>query len=253
MRYLATLAPMAPPRLYCPVPLVTGLLVDLPEGVARHAAGALRLARGEAVVLFNGEGGEHEAEIVAIGRGGVSVRLGAHHAVEREPALEVTLAQALLPADKMDWVVQKSVELGVARIQPLESGRSVARLDRARAEKRLAHWRAVVAAACEQCGRNRLPEVQPVARLGPWLASQRDGAVTRFLLVLAAERSLSSLGVSSGPFSLLVGPEGGFAPAEQAAALAAGFAPVRLGPRVLRAETAGLAALAALAALGGEF
>jgi 16S rRNA (uracil1498-N3)-methyltransferase len=244
---------MAPPRLYCPVHLVAGLLVRLPEGVARHAAGALRLASGEAVTLFNGEGGEHEAEIVAIGRGGVSVRVGAHHALEREPALDVTLAQALLPADKMDWVVQKAVELGVARIQPIESARSVARLDRARAEKRLVHWRAVVAAACEQCGRNRLPEVLPVTQLGRWLAAQRDGAVTRLLLAPATDLRLSVLGVPSRPVALLVGPEGGLAPEEEAAAYAAGFAPVRLGPRVLRAETAGLAALAALATLAGEF
>lgn len=244
---------MALLRFHCPVPLSDGRLVELPDAAARHAARVLRLAAGDRITLFNGEGGEHEAVIERAGRDRVLVRVLAHRAVERESPITVTLAQALCPAEKMDQIVQKAVELGAARIQPFTSARSVARLGGERAGRRLGHWRAVACAACEQCGRNRLPEVLELEEFPRWLGTTSRSAGAGLLLSPVAERSLSDLGRPAGPVTLLVGPEGGLTPDEEAAAVIAGFERVRLGHRVLRTETAGMAALAALAVLSGEF
>ncbi|HSD60831.1 MAG TPA: 16S rRNA (uracil(1498)-N(3))-methyltransferase, partial [Burkholderiales bacterium] len=172
---------MSLPRFHCPQPLAEGRLLDLPERAAHHALRVLRLRPGDPVVLFSGEGGEFAAEVASATRGAVTVRVGAFRAGDREAPLPLTLAQGLLPAEKMDLVVQKAVELGAARIQPLATARSRARLAGERAGKRLAHWQAVALAACEQCGRNRVPEVAPVAALAPWLAD-RAGSGAGFAL-----------------------------------------------------------------------
>jgi 16S rRNA (uracil1498-N3)-methyltransferase len=243
---------MTIPRFYCPLPLPSGGRIDLPNAPAHHAVRVLRLKAGDAVILFNGQGGEVPGTIAQLQGTRVTVALQTPRTVERESNVAVTLIQALSSADKMDLTLQKAVELGVARIVPVLTERSVARLDGARAEKRLAHWQAVVVAACEQCGRNRLPEVAPLAPLRERLA-EAQAAAARWVLQPDADRSLRGLDKPDGEIALLVGAEGGFTPAEQSAAHAHGFMPVRLGSRVLRTETAGLAALAAIQALWGDF
>ncbi len=204
------------------------------------------------MTLFNGAGGEFDAEVVNIGAKAISVRVGAHRAVERESPLRVTLVQGLAGADRMDWVVRKAVELGVIAIQPVTMERSVARLDPPRAAKREIHWRSIVISACEQCGRNRLPMLHALTRFEQWIAAP-SVAKLRLLLAPDAATSLSGLGRPGGSIELLVGPEGGLTREEADAAVEAGFRGVRLGPRILRTETASLAAMSALNALWGDW
>lgn len=239
------------PRFHCPVPLATGAEIDLPPGAARHVQ-VLRLQPGDTVTLFpggdDGPGGEFEATVVRMGRSDVRVRVDAHHAVEREAPRAVHLLAGITAGERMDWLVEKATELGAASITPLVAERSVLRLKGERADKKLAHWQAVAVAACEQCGRNRVPPVHPAATLADWLAAAVPPAGQGLLLSLRPEtrplRTAAAQG--AGPLWFLSGPEGGLSPAEETLALAHGFAPATLGPRVLRAETAPLAALAAL-------
>jgi 16S rRNA (uracil1498-N3)-methyltransferase len=230
------------PRLYCDEPLATGLQLSLPAGAARHVQ-VLRLQPGDALTLFDGRGGEYQAVIEHMGRSEVRVQVGAHGAVECETAVAVHLAMGMPANERMDWLVEKATELGVASITPLLAERSVLRLAGERAQKKQAHWQAVAVAACEQCGRNRVPTVHPVQALPAWLAAQAQPG-----LVLSLRSGSQPLAAARGPseVTLLSGPEGGLAPAEEDAALARGWQPVHLGPRVLRAETAPLAALALL-------
>ena len=235
------------PRFHCPSPLIPGSLVDLPETVAHHLH-VVRQQSGAELVLFDGSGGQVRARLVEIGKRRASAEILAHEAVDVELPFRVTLAQGLPEGSKMDWIVEKAVELGVTGVQPLAAQRSVVRLAGDRADKRLAHWQAVVVSASEQCGRNRLAEVAPIQDFSRWLA--QPGAGTRILLSPRADASLAQW-VRTTPaqdVTLLVGPEGGFTEQEEAAALAAGALPLSMGPRVLRTETAGLAALAILAA-----
>ena len=239
------------PRFYCREALATGAHIDLPETVARHAVRVLRLPPGAPMVLFDGRGGEYEAHIERIEKNRVVVALGAWRDVECESKLVVTLVQAVQAGEKMDFTIQKAVELGVADIVPVDSRRSVIRLAGERAAKRVAHWQGVAASACEQCGRNQVPLVAPLEKLEHWLArSARDGL--RLMLAPEAEYSMADLPPATN-VQLLIGAEGGLDPQEMIAAKEAGFLAVRLGPRVLRTETAGLAALAALQALWGDF
>ena len=240
-----------PTRLYCPQPIVGKTVMLAPEA-AHHALRVLRLRRGDEVILFDGSGGEWPGVLIDAG-GEVAVALDLWREVERESSLAVTLAQALLVGEKMDWVLQKAVELGVAAMQPLSTKRSVVRLTEERAEKRARHWQHVAVSACEQCGRNRLPLLAPVAALPDYLAGVAQAGTTRLLLSPHGGVRLSALPRPGGPLTLLVGPEGGFEDGEEEAARLAGFQPVTLGPRVLRTETAGLAALAAIMALWGDF
>jgi 16S rRNA (uracil1498-N3)-methyltransferase len=231
------------PRFHCPVPLASGDVLDLPPGAARHVQ-VLRLQPGAMVTLFNGEGGEYEATVEHMGRSDVRMRVGAHQAVEREAPRPVHLIVGMPANERMDWLVEKAAELGVASIQPVLAERSVLRLKGERADKKREHWQGIAVAACEQCGRNRVPPVHGVLDL-PQALGQAQGQ--RAVLSLAAgTASLAHALQSTGPVTLLSGPEGGLSPAEERAALAAGFVPVNLGPRVLRAETAPLAVLAAL-------
>jgi 16S rRNA (uracil1498-N3)-methyltransferase len=252
------------PRLYCPTSLGSDELIDLPAAVAHHAARVLRLREGDPVTLFNGEGGESEARLTRIGSRSVSAMVGQHHAVERESPLQVTLLQGLAGAERMDYAIQKAVEMGVAAIAPLTMARSVTRLDAARASKRAEHWRAVIVASCEQCGRNRLPLLHPLRDFDAALGSPGSldpgadvgpatGAALSLVLSPGEGSSLTAFDRPSGAIRLLIGPEGGLAPEELAAAHRAGFRNVRLGPRVLRTETAGVAALAAMNALWGDW
>jgi len=260
------------PRFYCPAPLITGELLDLPAGAARHVQ-VLRLQPGSAITLFNGgpdvassPGGEFDAVVTRMGRNDVQVQVGAHHPVEREAARAVHLVVGMPANDRMDWLVEKASELGVDSLQPLMTERSVLRLSGERAEKKVAHWQSVAIAACEQCGGNRVPVIHPVLTLAAWAKAQTptvppsSSPGQKLLLSLRAGtqalRSAVNATVNApdlaggqthlGPVTFLSGPEGGLSPAEEALATSHGFAPVTLGPRVLRSETAALAALVAL-------
>jgi 16S rRNA (uracil1498-N3)-methyltransferase len=235
------------PRFYCPQPLIPGSVVDLPEAVAHHLH-VVRQQSGDELVLFNGEGGQVRARLAEIGKRRASAEVIAHEAIDVELPFRMTLAQGLPEGSKMDWIVEKAVELGAAGVVPLAAQRSVVRLSGDRADKRLAHWQAVVVSASEQCGRNRLAHVAPVQDANRWLATPGEG--TRILLSPRADASLAQW-VRATPaqeVTLLVGPEGGFTDQEEEAARAAGALALSMGPRVLRTETAGLAALAILAA-----
>ena len=242
-------APRVLPRFFVPIGLSSGTEIELPERAARHCA-VLRLRRGDNVVVFNGEGGEFSAELTRISRDGVHARLISKQAVERESPLAIALAQCLSSSDRMDITLQKSTELGVSRIVPIASERSVVKLSSERADRRVAHWRNVLVAACEQCGRNRVPEIDAITDFADFLGvSGGDGI--RLLLAPDASRDLRDLEPSRAVM-LLVGPEGGLAPEERQQAEARGFVPIRFGPRVLRTETAPLAAIAAMQALWGD-
>jgi len=252
------------PRFYCPTPLASGATLELPPGAARHVQ-VLRLQPGDAITLFNSEPmgpgapeetGEFSATVTHMGRSNVQVQVGAFTPVQREAARRVHLAVGMPANERMDWLVEKAAELGVASIQPLMTERSVLRLSGERAEKKVAHWQSIAVAACEQCGGNRVPLVHGIATLTQWLkaAGPLMGPDTPGLLLsLRAESRgvrgavAENTGAASAPVvTFLSGPEGGLSCAEEDAALALGFVPVTLGPRVLRAETAALAALAAL-------
>lgn len=243
---------MTTPRFYCPEILARSGVAELPEQAAHHAARVLRLQPGDPVSVFNGRGGEGDARITDIGKRNVTLEIVGWQAVERESPLQILLAQAISAGDKMDFTLQKAVELGIANIQPLAGERSVVRLSGERADKRVAHWQGVVVAACEQSGRNRVPEVAPIRPLLDWLG-QQDRPGLRLMLSPVAEIGLRDLPRPDGNITLLVGPEGGLSPAEAEAALRYGYTPVRLGARVLRTETAALAALAAMQTLWGDF
>jgi len=242
-------------RLYFPGELEPGRACLLPPPQAHHVLRVLRLKRGAPVILFNGDGAEYAAVVVEASRTRCALDVTGREAVDREAPFAVTLAQAVSGGERMDYTLQKAVELGVAAIQPLEASRSVVRLSGDRARKRLTHWQAVAVAACEQCGRNRVPRVLPLARLDTFLAAHaaRPGRERRVLLSPRSARGLRELDPPAGAIVLLAGPEGGFSPGEERAAGTAGFLPVRLGPRVLRTETAAVAALAAMQALWGDF
>lgn len=240
------------PRFHVAAGLAPGASVDLPPEAAHHALRVLRLADGDEVVLFDGRGGQWLARLL---RAGPLLRatLEVFDADDRQPPLKVTLVQGLPAADKMDWIVQKSTELGVAAIQPVTAKRSVVRLAGERMLRRGQHWQQVAVAACEQCGRNRVPPVAPLLDLPQYLGMPPAENAVRLLLAPGAETRLSGMEKPAGEVTLLVGPEGGLEEGETLAALAAGFRPVSLGPRVLRTETAGPAMLAALMTLWGDF
>jgi 16S rRNA (uracil1498-N3)-methyltransferase len=240
------------PRFHCSLPMAEGAEIALPDAAAHHAARVLRLAEGDAITLFGGDDGEFAARILRIEPRGVRVQIGPAHAADRESPLAVTLVQGLAAAGRMDYAIQKAVELGVHAIQPLTMARSVARLDPARAAKRALHWRQVTIAACEQCGRNQLPRLHPLLGFDAWLAAPSEASL-RLLLAPDGELTVASLAPPAGPIDILVGPEGGLAPDETAAALRRGFRALRLGPRILRTDTAGPALLAALNAQWGDW
>ncbi len=230
-------------------PAMAGEIVGLPDAVAHHAVRVLRLSVGDSLTLFTGTGGEYAATLTRNDKRGAAVRLDAFDPVERESSLAVTLAQGIAANEAMDYAVRKAVELGVTAVQPIVSARSAALPSGERGLRRLAHWRQIAIAACEQCARNRIPEIAAAQTLGDWLAVS---AGRGFVLAPFAATALASLPRPASPLALVVGPEGGFEQGEIDAAIARGFAAVRLGPRVLRTETAAVAALAALQALWGD-
>jgi 16S rRNA (uracil1498-N3)-methyltransferase len=242
------------PRFHVDGPLSVGQLLTLPDDVVRHVH-VLRLQIGDAITLFDGRGGEYRAELVEIAKRAATARIDEHDPREAEPPYRIVLAQGVAGGDKMDWLIEKTVELGVSGIAPITAERGVVRLAGERALRRQAHWRALVRAACEQCGRNRVPDVAPPRDLDAWLSDLPPAAEGELRLLLSprAELSFESLPANppSAQVTLLIGPEAGFSPAEEDAIVAAGFSALGLGPRVLRTETAGIAVLAALAARWG--
>ncbi len=237
------------PRFRCPNPLPAGGEFELPAEVAHHAEKVLRLRSGDSLVLFDGDGREVSARLLAGGRG-ARVELLEWTEPARESPLQIVLVQALASGDKMDWVIQKAVELGVGAIQPLIAERCVLRLSGERAERRLRHWRQVVVSACEQSGRNRVPVVESPVELPLYL--QHVACERCLALAPGAAGRLAELPAPPGELRLLVGPEGGWSERELSIIDAAGVRRIGLGPRILRTETAGLAALAAMQALWGD-
>ncbi|HEX8777941.1 MAG TPA: 16S rRNA (uracil(1498)-N(3))-methyltransferase [Rhodanobacter sp.] len=240
-------------RIHVDQPLAAGAELALPAQAGEHVARVLRLVAGDPLTLFNGDGADYATTILAVGKREVRVQVQGREAVPRESPLRLTLAQGVARGEKMDLIVQKATELGVVCIVPLLTERSEVRLDPARAEKRLAHWRAVAASACEQCGRASLPEILPTQTLPAWLATLADDGALRLALLPEAQSSARELRPGGSGALLVVGPEGGLGERDTVALHDAGFRGLRLGPRILRTETAGLAALAALQALHGDF
>lgn len=240
-------------RIHVELPLVVGSELNLPEQAAEHVARVLRLTAGDPVTVFNGDGHDYVATILAVGKRQVTARLTARQIVLNESPLRLTLVQGVARGEKMDLIVQKATELGVARIVPVLTERSEVKLDAARAQKRLIHWRAVAASACEQSGRALVPQISPVQPLSAWLESLVDTAALRLALLPDGTHSARKLHFADAGGVLMVGPEGGLGARDIDALTAAGFVGLALGPRILRTETAGLAALAALQALHGDF
>ena len=244
---------MAHPRFFSPVPLapeLAGTAIELDESVAHHAARVLRLAVGDPITLFDGTGGEYEASLERIDKRGAGVRLLRHLPAERESHFAVTLVQAVAANDAMDYAIRKATELGVTSIQPLVTARSAPLPAGERAGKRLAHWRQIAIAACEQCGRNRVPDVLAPRQFADWLGSWQGSGI---MMLPDGSGVPAAIGQPVPPLALLIGPEGGFDARECAAAQAKGFHALRLGPRVLRTDTAATAGLAVVQLLWGDW
>jgi 16S rRNA (uracil1498-N3)-methyltransferase len=239
-------------RIFVDAPLATGDELVLPDAAATHVQRVLRLRPGAPLTLFNGRGGEHSATLLRADREASVVQVGGYDAADRESPLRITLLQGISRGERMDTIVQKSTELGVTRIQPLLTEFGVVKLDEAAAAKRQAHWRAVAVGACEQCGRNRVPEVAVALDYAPALAALTTSPALRIVLAPDGAQTLAAA-ARGEQVTLLVGPEGGLSAKELLLAQRAGFESCRMGPRVLRTETAPLAALALLQTLLGDF
>lgn len=244
---------MSAPRFYCPADLPSSGLFALPPAAAHHAHRVLRLRVGDAVQIFDGSGHACDASIRTINGKHVEVNITGSYSAPAQTPLHIVLAQAMTSSEKMDWIIQKAAELGAAEVQPVQTRRSVAKLSQERVEKRTEHWRGVVIAACEQSGRNDLMQVQTPLDLSLWLAGAKSIQGSKFILLPDGAVTLHSQAKPQNKITLLIGPEGGFTADEAIMAKQAGFVPILLGPRVLRTETAALAAISALQTLWGEF
>jgi 16S rRNA (uracil1498-N3)-methyltransferase len=240
------------PRVHVDQPLGPGHEVLLPEQSGEHVARVLRLERGHPLILFNGDGCEYEATLASLAKRAVTAEVTAVRAVERESPLRLTLAQGIARGEKMDWILQKATELGVARIVPIVTERTEVKLDEERAERRVLHWTQVIAGACEQSGRTRLPQLEMPQRLDRWLSALDDDGPLRLALIPGGDVGARDLPAMPHGALLCVGPEGGFSDKDIAMLQQSAFRALRLGPRILRTETAGIAALAALQALQGD-
>jgi 16S rRNA (uracil1498-N3)-methyltransferase len=238
-------------RIHVDLPLAAGKRIALPEEAANHLVRVLRLRVGDACVLFNGDGRDHAATIVSAHKRGVEADVGASRVVDNESPLRIALVQGIARGEKMDWILQKATELGVASFHPVQSDRSEVKLEGERATKRLAHWRSVVVSACEQGGRARVPGVDGAQALDAFVRSEM-ASTRRFLLDPEATDAIATMPALDGDCVLAVGPEGGWSPRDRQALHEAGFTGLRLGPRILRTETAGIAAIAALQARFGD-
>jgi 16S rRNA (uracil1498-N3)-methyltransferase len=238
------------PRIFIDQPLNEGESIALSPDAAHHVARVLRLCVADPLILFNGQGGEWGACIESITKSTVQVRVGALYPIERESPLNITLVQGISRGERMDYTIQKAVELGVSAIVPVLTRRSTVRLEAERGERRLEHWRKVIIGACEQCGRNHIPPIEPIRPFTQWLACSEPSL--KLLLEPNSSQTLSTLPKPTGSITLLAGPEGGLSEEECREAIAEGCLPIRLGPRVLRTETAALVALSALQTLWGD-
>lgn len=240
-------------RIYSNERLEPGSVVNLPADAAGYVTRVLRLRAGTSITLFNGDGGEFDAEIAEVRGQTVAVCIGQYHGVDREPPLTLRVVQGVSRGERMDWLIQKAIELGAARIEPVFTARSVVRLDAERASRRLRHWRGIAVSACEQCGRNRIPDIAHPISIGEWMSACHGGRGSALLLQPEAKKRLTDVEYAGGPVTLLAGPEGGLTPEEATRAVEAGFTPIRLGPRILRTETAAIAALAVIQSRWGDF
>lgn len=241
---------MRAPRIYVEATLAVGEVHPLPAAQTRHISQVLRLKAGDRLILFNGDGHEYDARLAEASRHHATAAIEARGDVEPAPPLEIRLAIGISRGERMDFALQKAVELGVSQVMPLFTKRSQVKLDGARLDKRMEHWRGVVISACEQSGRRRIPMLERAQTLGTWLETQRKGGLQ---LDPGATSALPELTPPSAGVTLLIGPEGGLEPKEREMAGARGFQGVRLGPRILRTETAPLAAIAVIQALWGDF
>lgn len=241
---------MSESRVYLDAQLETGASVDLPEGAFRHLIQVLRMQTGERLVVFNGRGGEYEAQLTTVAKRAASLSIGAFRTVKRESPLHLSLIQGVSKGERMDYSIQKAVELGVTRIVPVMTERCNVSLDRERQDKKLDHWRGVMISACEQSGRAVLPELAPVMKFNEWLASATIGL--RLMLDPLGACSLAAIELDAQPISLVIGPEGGLSPDELKLGALRGARGVRLGPRILRTETAGAVAMSVLQARFGD-
>ena len=240
------------PRIFTDQPLHPDREVRLPEQAGEHVARVLRLERGHPLILFNGDGREYDASLATLAKRAVTATVTGVRDADRETPLQLTLAQGIARGEKMDWILQKATELGVTRIVPIVTERTEIKLDEERAERRLAHWSSVIAGACEQSGRNRLPEIELPQRLDRWLGALGDTPALRLALLPNGDSTLRQLPQMDNGAILVVGPEGGLSDTDTSMLTQSGFVGLRLGPRILRTETAGLAVLAALQALFGD-
>jgi len=238
----------------CPVdlPLQPGQTVLLPEEAANHLTRVLRLREGDGCVLFNGDGCDYPATLVAVGKREVSARIDSAQPLHNESPLPLILLQGIARGEKMDLILQKATELGVAAIVPVNAERTEVKLDAARAEKRVAHWNSVVQSACGQSGRARIPRVDGPRTLAAAAAALPSDTLRLTLDPQGAHRLSTLQGAPAGGVVIAIGPEGGWSPRDRDQLAAAGFQGLQLGPRILRTETAGLAAIAALQARLGD-
>ncbi len=241
---------MRVPRIYTPATLNSGDSIELDENAFSHAVRVLRLKQGDSLILFNGQGGEFEAELTDVQKKRASAVIGQHFNTDNESPLPIILGQCISRGEKMDYTIQKAVELGVTEIVPLFSERCGVKLNQQRMEKRLRHWHSVIISACEQCGRNRIPELHPAIALSEW--QQQSNASLKLVLDPTAADSLATLSKPERDVALLIGPEGGLSDGEIKSAIKHGFSGIRLGPRILRTETAGLTALSVIQQMWGD-
>lgn len=240
-------------RFYCPDKLAMSAIIQLPASAANHAVRALRMSEGDQAILFNGDGFDYTAELTTVKKNHVSAKIISSTAVVNESSLNITLLQGISSGDRMDYTIQKAVELGVSRIQPIATARSVVKLNQERAAKRLAHWQSIVHSACEQSGRAVVPQVAEPTSLSHWLAQNPQQNQCRILLNPIGAKRLMQLEKPNNEIQLLIGAEGGLSDDEITVASANGFQSILLGPRVLRTETAALAAMASMHTVWGDF
>ena len=245
-------------RFYHPEEITTGQTIALSAENKHHAARVLRLRKGDPVTLFNGRGGEFCARIDSIRKDSITVLVDSYQDTNRESPLHIELAQAICVNEKMDWIIQKSVELGVSSIQPVSTARSIVHLSDGRSGKRLQHWQKIVISACEQCGRNQVPQIYPLITLPEWLSRKKMHRTPQDILIMLSATAAQSLKdlpepAADAKVALVIGPEGGFTEEEELAIGHSGFVPLHLGSRILRTESAALAAIAAMQALWGDY
>lgn len=242
---------MATTRIFVDLELVLQKQLELPETAGNHIGRVLRMRSNDPLILFNGKGGEYNAKIISVNRTKVKVEISSFTDEERESFIKIELGQALSKGEKMDFTIQKAVELGVSKITPLISSYSNVRLDEDKLEKKLDHWRKVIISACEQCGRNTIPELAEITKIDQWMTD--NNAKLKLLLAPDAGSTLSDLSLKPKSISIVIGPEGGLSRSEIRALEDNGFTGIRLGPRILRTETAGLTAVAALQNQFGDY